>query len=283
MRDVNRIKCINKVVSGMLISIITVTLNSAKTLRDTFDSILAQSYKRYECIVIDGGSDDATVDIIKEYENKFDGRMKWVSAPDKGPYDAMNKGILMSSGDVVGILNSDDLYNDGSVLEIIADTIEHKNVDCVFGDLLYVDSEDTMKIRRIWKGSPYKEGVFLKGWSPAHPTFYVKREIFERFGLYNTCNKISADFELMLVFLGKYRIKSFYIPRCLVKMRVGGISNRSINNVLNGNRNIVHVLRENGYNVSFVYTIRRIAPKLYDLMLQYIRCFSLGLKSPKTL
>ena len=154
----------------MKISLITVTYNSSKTLLDTLQSVLNQTYSDIEYIIVDGASKDSTVSIIEEYEPKFNGRMKWISEPDKGLYDAMNKGIRMATGDVVGILNSDDLFMDNNVLADIAHAFDN-NTDAIFGNLYFVNQEDVNQIVRVWKGSPYKS--FKSGWHPAHPTFYV--------------------------------------------------------------------------------------------------------------
>lgn len=251
----------------MKISIITGTYNSAKTVKDTFESILSQSFSDIEYMVIDGGSTDGTVDIIKEYEPRFEGRMRWISERDKGIYDAMNKGIAMATGDFVGILNSDDFYYDSEVLASIAETIQKTAADCVFGDLVFVDVEDTSIVRRVWKGSEYKPNSFKKGWAPAHPTFYAKRELFDKYGLFNIDYKVSADFDLMLRFVGVHGAKSAYIPRYFVKMRMGGESTGSIKSIIKGNMDIVHVLRENGYHVTYFYIVRRIAPKVWDSVL----------------
>lgn len=252
----------------MKISIITATYNSAATVKDTLGSILNQSYKDYELIIKDGGSKDNTLEICKEYEPKFEGRMRIVSARDKGIYDAMNEGIKFATGDVIGILNSDDFYYDSEVLDDIASTIEKEKVDCVFGDLIFVDAEDTNLVKRVWKGSPYKKGCFYKGWAPAHPTFYARRELFQKYGGFNIDYKVSADFDLMLRFLGVHKATSAYIPRHFVKMRMGGESTGSIKSIIRGNKDIIHVLNENGFHVTYFYMVRRIVPKVWDTVLR---------------
>ena len=248
----------------MKISIITATYNSDKTLKDTFNSILSQSSKDYECIVVDGGSSDNTLNIIKEYEAKFSGRLRWISEKDKGLYDAMNKGIQMASGDVIGILNSDDFYFDDKVLESIS--IGIKDVDAVYGDLVFVDSTNTSKIIRTWKGSQYKPNAFSRGWVPAHPTFYARKELFERFGGFDTSLDISADFELMLRFIEKGRATNCYIPRTFVRMRLGGESTGSIKKIMLGNHNILKAFDKNGLKRPPFYLIRRLTPKVINLL-----------------
>lgn len=190
----------------MTISIITATYNSGETVRDTIESVLKQSYTHYEMLIIDGGSHDNTKDIVDEYIPIFKGRLKWFSGKDKGLYDAMNKGIERASGDVIGILNSDDFYADENVLASIASGIE--DVEAVYGDLVFVDPVNTNHIIRQWKGSQYKLGGFLKGWHPAHPTFYARKELFTKFGGFDMSFDVSADFELMFRFLKKVRQKA---------------------------------------------------------------------------
>lgn len=252
----------------MKISIITPTYNSASTVRDTLDSILRQTFKDIEYIVIDCISTDGTVDILREYEGLFDGKMRWVSEKDNGLYDAMNKGIRLATGDIVGILNSDDVYYDENVLAEIARVFSNNSsIDCVYGDLVYVDPENTETIVRQWNGSLYRNGSFEKGWHPAHPTFYTRRQCYEQLGGYDLSLAISADFELMLRFLGKHKLRSKYIRRNFVRMRAGGTSTASMRNIITGNRNVLCALRKNGYKVNPpIYLVRRWSPKLWDLI-----------------
>ena len=250
----------------MKISIITATYNSEKTLRDTLDSILAQTYADIESIIVDGASRDGTMDIVREYEPRFEGRMHWISEPDKGIYDAMNKGIKMASGDVIGVLNSDDFYHDERVVADIADAFTQKNVECVYGNLVFIDVNDKNNTLRIWKGSQHECGSFLHGWHPAHPTFYVKSIWFERFGAYKLQYAVSADFELMLRFIEKGQIRNAYIDRYFVKMRMGGESTKSIHNIITGNKNILRAIRDNGFKPVRFYLIRRLIPKAWDML-----------------
>lgn len=250
----------------MKISIITATFNSSATLCDTIESVLLQSYHDIEYIIVDGGSTDNTLSIIREYEQRFNGYMRWISEPDKGIYDAMNKGIRMATGDVVGILNSDDFYADEHVLSDIAAVFTDQNPDCVYGDLKFVDAINTDKIVRIWTGSQYTSGAFMKGWHPAHPTFYAKRIWFEKLGAFDISFSVSADFELMLRFIEKNHLNSCYINRCFVKMRQGGESTGSIKNIIKGNKNILRAFRKNGYKVSYLYPIKRLLPKAINVL-----------------
>lgn len=263
----------------MKISIITATYNSASTVRDTFESVLSQTHKDIDYWVIDGGSKDATIDIIKEYEKKFSGRMHWISEPDKGIYDAMNKGIARSTGEVVGILNSDDFFFDSVTLENINKAFEEHNTDCIFGNLIYVNAANTNIIERIWRGSEYREGIFKYGWVPAHPTFYVKRMCYERLGLYDLSYQVSADFELMLRYLAKHKVSSWYINKFLVRMRVGGESNSSIKNIILGNKNIIRAFNENGVDMSRFYTAHRLIPKFAQRI--KMKCYRIMNKNAK--
>lgn len=250
----------------MKISIITSTYNSEKTVKDTFDSILNQTYKDIELLVIDGKSKDNTLEIVRQYEKKFQGRLKYISESDKGIYDAMNKGIRMATGDVVGILNSDDLYMDNKVLEDIANTFIHENIDAVYGNLIFVEENDTTKVVRTWKGSQYKPESFLNGWHPAHPTFYVRREVYEKYGVFDISFNVSADFELMLRFIEKHRISNLYLDRTLIRMRMGGESTGSIKKIITGNKNVLRAFEKNGLNVSITYPVKRLLPKAIDMI-----------------
>ena len=211
----------------MRISIITAALNNKETIEQTITSISSQVYKNFEHIIIDGGSTDGTLEVIKHNGNLA----KLISEPDHGIYDALNKGINLSSGDVIGILNGDDFYAHDQVLKMVQDVFENRNVDSCYGDLQYVWNHNTNKVIRYWKSSNYRHGKFRYGWMPPHPTFFVKREIYEKYGKFNTNFRIAADYELMLRFLEKYRISTYYIPDVLIKMRVGGMSNRSLRNL----------------------------------------------------
>jgi glycosyltransferase involved in cell wall biosynthesis len=211
----------------MKISIVTATYNSADTLRDTIDSVSNQTYKDIEYIIIDGGSKDGTLDVIKEYAPKFDGRMRWISEPDKGIYDAMNKGIAMATGDVIGILNSDDFFTSSGILSKVAENI--KDVDAVYGDIHFVSPSNLTKCIRYYSSEKFSPWQMRMGFMPAHPSFYCKREVYNKYGLFNTSFKIAADFELLLRFIFVNRIKTRYIPLDFVTMRIGGASTSGLN------------------------------------------------------
>ena len=212
----------------MKISIITATYNSEKTLRNTLENILGQTYQDYESIIVDGASKDGTMDLVRELEPRFQGRMKWISEPDKGIYDAMNKGIRMASGDVVGLLNSDDFYTSNDVLETIAKTFEGSDIDACYGDIHYVNDNDLEKCVRYYSSAKFTPKRMMYGYIPAHPSFYCRKEVYQKYGLFDTSFKIAADFEQLLRLIYVEKIKTEYIPKDFVTMRTGGASNASI-------------------------------------------------------
>lgn len=217
----------------MNFSIITVCYNSEKTIESTVQSVISQDYPHIEYIVIDGKSNDSTHAILSKYKNKIS---TLISEPDNGIYDAINKGIKLANGQIVGLLHSDDFFANEKVISTIAAAFSFHNADAIYSDLEYVSKEDVKKVVRFWKAGAYKTGDFQKGWMPPHPTFYARKELFEMYGGYNTAFKFSADYELMLRFIHKNSIKLGYIPEVLVKMRVGGEGNRNIKNRLLANK-----------------------------------------------
>lgn len=246
----------------MKISIVTPTHNSAATIRDTVESVLMQLHQEWELIIQDGASHDDTLSIVREYEAKSGGRIRVYSEKDDGLYDAMNRGIDRATGDVVGVLNSDDCYYDEHVLEDINHAMEGQPVDCIYGDLKYVLAKNKSRFVRIWKGSQYEKGAYMHGWHPAHPTFYARRACYDKYGGFNTSYAVSADFELMLRFIAVAELRSLYVERYFIKMRMGGESNGSLRNIIRGNRNILRAMRENGLKPSPLFILRRIMPKL---------------------
>ena len=207
-----------------LISIITVVYNNENTILEAVRSVLNQSYKNIEYIIIDGKSSDNTLKKIEPLKDKIS---KIISEKDSGIYDAMNKGINISNGDIVGFLNYDDMFYDNYSLEIIAKAfVNQKKIDCVYGDLIYVNQKD--EITRNWISCKYKIGLFEKSWTPAHPTFYCKRKVFEKIGFFNLKYRIAADVEFMLRALRVNKLNSIYLNKTLVKMRTGGISNNGL-------------------------------------------------------
>lgn len=216
----------------MKISIITVTYNSSQTLEESISSVVNQTYKNIEFIIVDGRSTDSTLQIIEKYKDRIS---KFVSEKDNGIYDALNKGISMATGDIVGILHSDDFYTDNTVIENVVNTFSQTKCEGLYADLYYVDKTNTNKIIRKWKSGTYNQNSFLFGWMPPHPTFFVKKEVYNKFGSFNLDFKTSADYELMLRLIYKNKIKLSYLPKYIVKMRMGGQSNVTAKNRLIAN------------------------------------------------
>jgi glycosyltransferase involved in cell wall biosynthesis len=239
------------------ISIITVTFNSARTIEQTIKSVIGQTYKNIEYIIVDGGSTDSTLSIIDRYRNYLS---KFVSEKDNGIYDALNKGIRMATGDVIGILHSDDFYIDDHVIEKVVSSFSKNASDAVYADLYYVGVENTDKIVRKWHSGNYSHGMFVNGWMPPHPTFFVKREIYTKYGSFDLQFKSAADYELMLRLIHKNKIKLGYLNEFIVKMRVGGKSNQSVKNRLFAN-----------YEDRKAWEVNGLKPKWYTLYLKPLR------------
>lgn len=231
----------------MRISVVTVVLNGADTLEDNIKSVLQQTHDDVEHIVIDGASTDGTAQILERYSDRI---ATIVSEPDNGLYEAMNKGIALATGDVVGTLNADDFYETEDALSTVAQAFRDDRVDAVYADLVYVEQHDTSRIVRYWQSQVFRPGLFEQGWIPAHPTFFVKRDIYRWHGTFDTQFKIQSDFDLCLRFLEVKRIRTVYLPQVLVRMRMGGVSNRSIATILSGNLESWRALRKYGINVN---------------------------------
>ena len=229
----------------MKVSLITVCFRSAGVIRTALESVLAQKGVDVDYIVVDGGSDDGTVEILKEYESKFAGRMRWISECDEGMYDALNKGIKMAEGDVVGILNADDMLEDENTLAFVASSFDPV-IDCVYGDIRFVRGE-SKKTTRYYSSKRWRPWMHNWGFMPAHPSVYVRREVFDRVGGYKLGYDISADFEWMVRLLCRSRVKARYLPRSIVTMRLGGKSTAGLKAMVKLNRENVRANRENGY------------------------------------
>lgn len=241
------------------ISVITAVYNNKETIKDAIDSVQSQSYPNVEHIVIDGASSDGTVEIVKSYGDKID---VFISEPDEGIYDALNKGIHLATGDIVGFLNSDDVYAHDSVLEKIARAFQHQGADSVYGDLNYVKREDISKVIRHWKSHGFERSKLRKGWMPPHPTFYVKRKVYEQYGGFDTSFKIAADYDSILRFLGLYHISTTYIPEVLVQMRLGGASNKDLRAILKKSGEDYRALKKNsigGKRVVFMKNFSKVS------------------------
>lgn len=220
-------------------SIITVVRNNKDHLRNAIASLRMQTFKNYEHIIIDGASTDGTIDVIRELADE---KTRWTSEPDSGIYEALNKGIKMSSGDIICLLHSDDEFAEPEVLETVADVFEKNETDSVYGDLLYIrrqknetaphHKKDSHKILRYWRSGEFRFGSLKFGWMPPHPAFFVKRKVYEESGLFDSSFKIAADYEIILRFLWKKKIRTVYLPKVITRMTEGGASNRSIRNII---------------------------------------------------
>jgi glycosyltransferase involved in cell wall biosynthesis len=250
-------------VTTSTISIITATFNAEKTLSDCIESISRQSVDA-EHIIIDGDSTDGTLKIIEHYSTSV---AKVVSEPDRGIYDAMNKGIMLATGDVIGILNADDFYNSNDVLKKISDVFLDPNIDACYGDLVYVNNKNKNMITRYWKSGDFKIRKFYLGWMPPHPTFFVRRSVYKKHGLFNLNLGSSADYEIMLRLLLKKQLNVIYIPEVLVNMRTGGESNASFLNRLKANRNDRKAWKVNGLRLYpgtiFLKPLRKIGQWIF--------------------
>jgi len=245
----------------MKISVITVALNSAATIADTLDSVAGQRHANIEHLVVDGQSSDSTLMVV---ESRRHDRLRWVSEPDAGLYDAMNKGLRMSRGEVVGFLNADDLYSDEFALTRVAQAFSDPLVDACYGDLIYI-THNKRRIARHWRSRPYDKGLFAKGWRPPHPTFYIRRSAFERLGEFNLRFRLAADFEFMMRYLEDPKVRSRYIPHVLVQMRLGGATNRSWSNIVSQNREILEAIRaHNGHCSPLVFWTHKLAHQIWQ-------------------
>lgn len=243
----------------MKVSIITIVLNQKDFIESCISSIHGQSYKNIEHIIIDGGSTDGTLDIIKNYNDKIS---KYVSEQDSGIYYAMNKGIALATGDIIGFLNADDFYSDSFVIQKVVETFKENSIESCYADIQYVNRKDINKITRSWKSGTFDKNKFTKGWFPPHPTFFVKKEIYEKYGTFNTDFKYSADVELMVRFLYKYYISTFYVPNMLIKMRDNGQSNKSFLNIAKSVWECYKAMRLNGIGVTYLYILRTLVFRL---------------------
>ncbi|WP_200980062.1 glycosyltransferase family 2 protein [Echinicola sp. 20G] len=247
----------------MNVSIITVTFNSEETLQGTIDSVQSQDYPNIEYIVIDGKSKDRTVDIIKDNQAVIS---KWISESDKGLYDAMNKGIQMATGDVVGIINSDDFYHRKDAISSIVKGLKESNAECVFGDVDFVRPKNLNKVIRHYSSKRFAPWKFRLGYMPAHPTFYTYKRNFEKFGYYKTDYRIAADFELLIRFLFKEKLSFKYIPETILRMRTGGTSTASVKSTLIINKENKRALKENGIYGNYLMLTSRYFTKILEFI-----------------
>ncbi len=246
----------------MKISLLTVSHNSAATIADTIESIRKQDYPAIEYIIVDGDSKDGTVEIIKQHSTFI---TRWLSEPDKGIYDAMNKAIGLATGEVVGILNSDDFYFDSTIISQVAAAFENQDIDAVFGDLIFVDPNNLKKTVRTYSSAKWNPTKFAKGFMPAHPTFFVRRKYYGQFGLFKTDYKIAADYELLIRFLYVNKLRYKYLPLTMVKMRKGGASSRNLMSNVVLNNEIIRACRENGIRTNIFKVYPKYFTKLFEL------------------
>ncbi len=255
----------------MKISIITATYNSAATVRDTFESVLNQSYKDIEYIVVDGLSKDNTLDLIKEYEQKFEGRLRYISEKDKGLYDAMNKGIAIATGDIVGILNSDDFYTSNDILEVVAEKMKDNSIDAVYGDIHFVNNDNLDKCVRYYSSRIFCRGLMRLGFMPAHPSFYCRRKVYTTYGAFNTEYRIGADFDSLLRYIFVHRIKTKYIKRDFVTMRTGGASTDGLGSRWQIMKDHLKVFKNNGVYSNMLLLSLRYPYKIYEVLSSRIK------------
>jgi glycosyltransferase involved in cell wall biosynthesis len=270
---------LEEISDSMKVSIITVSYNSAKTIGDTISSVRKQSYNNIEYIIVDGNSTDGTIEIVKQFVDAKQDSAKDVSQGrsegasqgvvttflcerDKGIYDAMNKGLALATGDIIGVLNSDDFYCADDVIEQVVRAFQENETDCLYGDLNYVDPIDTSKIIRKWRSGSYRKANFLNGWMPPHPTFFVKKSCYERFGKFDTQFKSAADYELMLRFLFKELCSAQHLSAVMIHMRAGGVSNVSLKNRIRANREDRLAWKINGLKPKWFTLMRKPLSKL---------------------
>lgn len=243
----------------MKVSVITAVYNGAETIEDTINSVAGQTYPNVEHIIIDGLSTDNTMSIVNRRRNDIS---VVVSEADMGIYDAMNKGIAVASGDVVGILNADDIYENDGVLARVAKLFADPELDACYANLVYVDRDNLKKVIRYWTSRPFEPGLFFKGWLPAHPTFFARKAVYDRCGGFDLDYKIQSDFELTLRLLELHRIRSLYVPEIWVRMRMGGTTNNSVINVIKGNLEAYRACKKHQLKVSPLFFVTKIAARV---------------------
>lgn len=251
----------------MKVSIITATYNNAKTLGDTIKSVLGQTYHDIEYIVVDGASKDNTIDVIHQYEPQFEGRLKWISEKDNGIYDAMNKGIRMATGDVVGILNSDDYFTGNDVVERLASAFDDKSLDAVYGDIHFIRDGQPDRCFRYYSSKPFRPLWLRFGFMPAHPSFYCRKEVFDKAGLYKTDYKIGSDYEMMVRLFVVHKIRAKYLPIDFVTMRTGGVSTRNVKSRMQLIEDDVRGCRENGIYTNPLMISMKFLYKIFEFKL----------------
>lgn len=243
----------------MKISIITVVFNNEATISTAIESVLNQTYQAIEYIIIDGKSTDGTMKIVNHYTSSI---AKIISEPDKGIYDAMNKGIQLATGEVIGILNSDDVYADNNVLHTVMNEFRDASVDVIYGDLVYVKNNDLNQVVRKWKSESYYKNFFEDGHVPPHPSLFIRKKVYDKVGGFNQAMRLAADYEFMLRLFKLHTFKSKYINRLFVKMRLGGATNGSLKNIINGNKEILRAWQINNLKAPLLLMPKRMFKRL---------------------
>ena len=238
----------------MNVTIITASFNSALSIKTCLDSVVHQNYNDIEYLIIDGKSSDATLKIIKVYQQKFP-FIKLISEKDSGIYDALNKGVQLASGDIIGFVHSDDFLEFNDIIYHIVSMTKSENLDGVYGDLQYVDKSNTKKIIRSWKSCDFKPPLLKQGWMPPHPTLFLKKEVYEKHGLFDLSYRISADYDFLLRIFKDPELKFGYLPKVITKMRVGGASNQSLKNIIKKSKEDYRAIRIN--NIGNFLTLAR--------------------------
>ncbi len=254
----------------MKISIITATYNSASTIRHTIESVLMQTHKDIEYIIVDGASVDGTLDIIKEYVPIFGDKLKFVSEKDKGLYDAMNKGLNMSTGDVVGFLNSDDFYTTTTILERVNAELQNPDIDAVYGDVHYVNGANLHKCIRYYSSKLFSRGIMRMGFMPAHPSFYCRKSSYDKAGSFDLSYKVAADFELLLRILYINKARTKYMNTDFVTMRAGGVSNAGFESHKKIMRDHYRALKTHNIRSGFITLSLRYFYKIFELIVGHI-------------
>ena len=249
----------------MKVSIITATWNSEKNIADCLQSVAGQTYQNIEHIVIDGGSTDNTIEIVKNTPSVSN----WISEPDKGIYDALNKGIQMATGDVIGFLHSDDMLASNKTIANIAKLfLSDKSIDGIYGNLLFVDSDNANKIVRTWQSKPFQRKNVKNGWMPPHPTLFLKKEVYQKHGLFDISFKIAGDYDFMLQVMLDKEINLQYLPETITKMRQGGVSTGSIKNILLKKREDIRALKNNGFRFPLGVLVVKNLRKIHQLFMK---------------
>jgi len=250
----------------MKISIVTVCFNAAETIVETLESVARQTHADVEHIVIDGASTDGTMDIVRRSVGRV---ARIVSEPDGGIYDAMNKGLALATGEVVTFLNADDIYANDGILDRVARLMADPDLDACYADLVYVSKDDPKRVVRYWKSRTYVPGLCLKGWMPAHPTFFVRKSLLDRYGGFDPAFRLQSDFDLMVRLFGLHHIRTRYVPEVWVRMRMGGASNKSLRNVWKGNLEAWRSCRKHGFAVSPLFIVRKISSRFSQFLVTH--------------